>query len=306
MGRYLVRRLLAAIPVLILASVAVFLLVHLIPGDPALAVAGPGVPGEEVERIRRLMGLDQPLPVQYVRWLGRVVRGDFGTSLVTRRPIAPELAGRFGNTLQLAVAATVVATILGVPLGVVAAVRQNSFLDVLTVSVAVFGISMPVFWIGLMLMLVFSVFLGLLPAMGKAGPASYVLPTITLAANSMALIARMTRSSMLEVLRQDYVRTARAKGLSERSVVYKHALKNAMIPVVTVVGLQFGYLLGGAVLTETVFVWPGLGWYIANAVFHRDFPVVQAGILLVVTSFVLVNLVVDVVYSYLDPRIALR
>jgi ABC-type dipeptide/oligopeptide/nickel transport system permease component len=198
------------------------------------------------------------------------------------------------------------ALVVGVPMGVAAALRHNSGFDLFTMSMAVFGISMPVFWIGLMLMLVFSVYMGILPAMGKAGLSSYVLPSLTLAANSMALIARMTRSSMLEVLRQDYVRTARAKGLSERSVIYKHALKNAMIPVVTVVGMQFGYLLGGAVLTETVFVWPGLGWYIANAVFHRDFPVVQAGILLVVISFVLVNLVVDLAYSYLDPRIALR
>lgn len=303
MGAYVLRRLALAIPTLIGVTVVVFALIRLVPGDPARLVLGLQASEEEVQRLRSQLGLDQPLPVQYVRFLGRLVQGDLGRSVVTGEPVVREIAARLPATVQLAVTSTVVAAAVGVAAGVVSATRQYSWLDYLVMTVALFGISLPVFWLGLMLMLLFSVHLRWLPAGGYGTPAHLVLPTVTLAAFSVAIIARMTRSSLLEVLHQDYVRTARAKGLSARAVVLRHALKNALIPVVTVIGLQFGGLLGGAILTETVFAWPGMGRLLVGAIVARDYPVVQGAVLVFAALFTLVNLAVDVLYAYVDPRI---
>ncbi len=303
MGAYVLRRLALAIPTLIGVTVVVFALIRLVPGDPARLVLGLQASEEEVQRLRGQLGLDQPLRVQYVRFLGRLVRGDLGRSVVTGEPVVREIAARLPATVQLAVASTVVAAAVGVTAGVVSATRQYAWLDYLVMTVALFGISLPVFWLGLMLMLLFSVHLRWLPAGGYGTPAHLVLPTVTLAAFSVAIIARMTRSSLLEVLHQDYVRTAWAKGLSARAVVLRHALKNALIPVVTVIGLQFGGLLGGAILTETVFAWPGMGRLLVGAIVARDYPVVQGAVLVFAALFTLVNLAVDVLYAYVDPRI---
>ncbi len=303
MGAYVLRRLALAVPTLVGVTVVVFALIRLVPGDPARLVLGLQASEEEVQRLRVQLGLDQPLPVQYVRFLGRLLQGDLGRSVVTGEPVAREIAARLPATVQLAVASTLVATAVGVAAGVVSATRQYSWLDYLVMTVALAGISLPVFWLGLMLMLLFSVHLRWLPAGGYGTPAHLVLPTVTLAAFSVAIIARMTRSSLLEVLHQDYVRTAWAKGLSSRAVVLRHALKNALIPVVTVIGLQFGGLLGGAILTETVFAWPGMGRLLVGAIVARDYPVVQGAVLVFAALFTLVNLAVDVLYAYVDPRI---
>lgn len=303
MGAYILRRLALAVPTLVGVTVVVFALIRLVPGDPARLVLGLQASEEEVQRLRVQLGLDQPLPVQYVRFLGRMLQGDLGRSVVTGEPVAREIAARLPATVQLAVASTLVATAAGVAAGVVSATRQYSWLDYLVMTVALAGISLPVFWLGLMLMLLFSVHLRWLPAGGYGTPAHLVLPTVTLAAFSVAIIARMTRSSLLEVLHQDYVRTAWAKGLGSRAVVLRHALKNALIPVVTVIGLQFGGLLGGAILTETVFAWPGMGRLLVGAIVARDYPVVQGAVLVFAALFTLVNLAVDVLYAYVDPRI---
>ena len=303
MLKYVIRRLLMLIPVLFGISVIVFSILHLVPGDPAEIVAGVEATKEDIELIRRNLGLDQPLHVQYLTWLSKVLQGDLGRSILTRRPVLSELLPRMMATVELTVASMIVAVSLGVTIGIISSTKQYSFFDHASMISAFLGVSMPVFWWGLMLMLLFSVTLGWLPTVGRGGIEHLILPSVTLATASIALIARMTRSSMLEVIRQDYIRTARAKGCHERRVIYKHALKNALIPVVTVVGLQFGYLLGGAVLTETVFAWPGIGRLMVDSIFHRDFPMVQGAILLVATAFVFVNLLTDILYAYLDPRI---
>ncbi len=303
MSGYILRRLVLAIPTLVGVTVVVFALIRLIPGDPARLVLGLQASEEEVQRLRVQLGLDQPLPVQYARFLARLFEGDLGRSVVTGEPVLREIAARLPATVQLAVTSTVVATLAGVAAGVVSATRQYSCWDYAVMTVALFGISLPVFWLGLMLMLLFSVHLRWLPAGGYGTPAHLVLPTVTLAAFSVAIIARMTRSSLLEVLHQDYVRTAWAKGLNSRAVVLRHALKNALIPVVTVIGLQFGGLLGGAILTETVFAWPGMGRLLVGAIVARDYPVVQGTVLVFAALFTLVNLAVDVLYAYVDPRI---
>ena len=303
MSAYVLRRLVLAVPTLVGVTLVVFALIRLVPGDPARLVLGLQASEEEVQRLRVQLGLDQPLPVQYARFLARLLQGDLGRSVVTGEPVLREIGARLPATVQLAVTSTVVATLAGVAAGVVSATRQYSWWDYAVMTVALFGISLPVFWLGLMLMLLFSVHLRWLPAGGYGTPAHLVLPTVTLAAFSVAIIARMTRSSLLEVLHQDYVRTAWAKGLSSRAVVLRHALKNALIPVVTVIGLQFGGLLGGAILTETVFAWPGMGRLLVGAIVARDYPAVQGTILVFAALFTLVNLAVDVLYAYVDPRI---
>lgn len=303
MGAYILRRLALAVPTLVGVTVVVFALIRLVPGDPARLVLGLQASEEEVQRLRVQLGLDQPLPVQYARFLGRLVQGDLGRSVVTGEPVTREIAARLPATVQLAVASTLLATAAGMAAGVISATRQYSWVDYLVMTVALFGISLPVFWLGLMLMLLFSVHLRWLPAGGYGTPAHLVLPTVTLAAFSVAIIARMTRSSLLEVLHQDYVRTAWAKGLGAQAVILRHALKNALIPVVTVIGLQFGGLLGGAILTETVFAWPGMGRLLVGAIVARDYPVVQGAVLVFAALFTLVNLAVDVLYAYVDPRI---
>ncbi|MDI6754021.1 MAG: ABC transporter permease [Thermodesulfobacteriota bacterium] len=302
-GQYIIRRLLIMLPVLLGVSLIIFIMVRIIPGDPSMVMAGPHATKDQVEQIRTQLGLDRHPVSQYFIFIGNLFRGDLGTSTRTSLPVTKEIMARLPNTLLLALASILIATVLGVLTGIIAGVKQNSKFDYLSMLVALFGLSMPVFWLGLMLMLLFSIHLGWLPAVGAESFKHLILPAITLGANSMAIIARMTRSSMLEVIRLDYIRTARAKGLKEKLVISRHALKNALIPVVTVIGLQTGTLLGGAVLTEIVFAWPGVGRLLVEAILARDYPVVQGVVLLVATMFIFVNLVVDILYAYLDPRI---
>lgn len=302
-SQYIIRRLLIMIPVLFGVSLIIFTIVRVLPGDPAVVLAGPHATRDVVEQVRIQLGLDKHPVTQYVIFLKNIFRGDLGTSSRTGLPVTQEIMARFPNTLLLALASILVATVLGVLTGIIAGVKQNSKFDYLSMLVALFGISMPVFWLGLMLMLLFSIQLGWFPAVGSESFKHLVLPAITLGANSTAIIARMTRSSMLEVIRLDYIRTARAKGLTERLVIWRHALKNALIPVVTVIGLQTGTLLGGAVLTEIVFAWPGIGRLLVESILSRDYPVIQGVVLLVATLFIFINLIVDIIYSFLDPRI---
>jgi ABC-type dipeptide/oligopeptide/nickel transport system permease component len=302
-ARYILRRLLLLVPLMVGASMLVFLTLRLIPGDPARLSLGPEATDEQVQILRRQWGLDQPLPVQYVYWVGRALQGDFGRSTISRVPASQEIATRLPATLRLAAVSMVVATALGLGFGVLAAVRHNTWLDRASMVLALLGVCTPTFWLGLMLILVFSVQLGWLPSFGQGGLDHLVLPACTLGAAAAAIIARVTRSSMLEVMRADYLLTARAKGLSEQLVVVRHAIKNALIPVVTLLGLEFGSLLAGAIVTETVFAYPGIGQLLVASVNNRDFPVLQAALLLFAAQFVLVNLLVDVVYGLVDPRI---
>jgi peptide/nickel transport system permease protein len=312
-SRYLVRRLLLLVPVLMGVSVIVFLVLHLAPGDPAEIMLGSQATQADRMRLRADLGLDDPLYLQYGRWMGHVVQGDLGRSLWMRRPVLGEVLTRLEATLLLTATALVISSIGGVALGVLSATRPNSLLDRTSAVASLFGASMPVFWLGIVLMVLFSLVLGWLPASGMYAPYGggdlvdlakhLVLPAITLAAASITIVARLTRAAMLDVLGQDFIRTARAKGLVERSVVVRHALKNAMVPIVTVIGVQAGYLLGGAVLTETVFAWPGVGTLMVQGILARDIPLVQGCVLVVALTFVLVNLTVDLLYAFLDPRI---
>ncbi len=301
--RYLIQRLLAALLTLVGVATIVFLLLRLLPGDPARIIAGLLATNEEVERIRVQLGLDRPLPVQYVIFMTNLLQGDLGISARTNQPVLTEVMARLPATLKLAIVSTALASIFGITAGVLAATRRYSLFDYVASFGTLIGISMPVYWLGLLLIIVFAVKLRWLPAAGADKPASIVLPSLTLASFSVALIARMTRASMLEVLSQDYIRTARAKGLQERVIVFRHALQNAFIPILTVIGLQFGALLGGAVLTESVFGWPGIGLLLVDSIFARDYPVVQGTVLIFSALFILVNLVVDILYAYIDPRI---
>jgi len=311
---YVVRRLLGALPILLGVSVLVFALLHLIPGDPVLAMLGNEADPRAVRALRQELGLDRPLPVQYVEWLGRVLRGNLSRSIQTREPVARLILERFPATLELAAAALLLGVSGGVVAGVVSARRRDRPPDYLATSLALFGISMPNFWLGILLILLFSLYQGWLPPGGHVGltvdPLGnlryLVMPAIVLAVQIAGVVTRTVRSSVLEVLAQDYVRTARGKGLGERPVFYRHALKNALIPVTTVVGLQLGALLGGAVITETIFSWPGIGKFLVDAIFSRDFPIVQGIVLLVTVFFILANLAVDVAYVYLDPRVTYR
>ncbi len=303
MLRYVVKRLLLAIPVLLGVTFVMFLIALITPGDPAVILLGERATPEELATLREQLGLNDPWYQQYFDYVSKAARGDFGTSYRSRTPVFEELMDRFPNTVQLTVAAMAVALLIGIPLGVLSAVKQNTLIDRFAIIFAMLGSSMPVFWIGLVLILIFSLRLNLLPASGKGGIDNLILPATALGVGAAALIARITRSSMLEVLRNDYMRTARAKGLRERVVVLRHGLGNALIPVVTVVGLQFGALLGGAILTETVFAWPGIGRHIVQAIGQRDYPTVRGGVLLVAMTFVIINVLLDVLYAYLDPRI---
>jgi peptide/nickel transport system permease protein/oligopeptide transport system permease protein len=303
MTAYLLRRVLIALPTLLGVVLLVFLMVRLAPGDPAVLLAGEFATPETLEAIRARYGLDRSLPEQFFIYMGALLRGDLGESARSRRPVLEELKTYFPNTLELALAAILVAVLTGIPLGILAALRPGSGLDLSVMVLALLGVSMPVFWFGLLAILIFSVGLGWFPVAGKGTLAHLVLPAITLGINATALLARMTRGTLLEVLSQDYIRTARAKGLSERVVIFKHALRNALIPVITVVGLEFGTLLSGAVITETIFAWPGLGQLLVGSILARDYPVVQGAVLLVATSFVLINLLVDLLYAAIDPRV---
>jgi peptide/nickel transport system permease protein len=303
MTRYIVHRIVALIPVLFGVSLIVFSILKFVPGDPALQVGGLDASPEDLAAIRHQMGLDQPVHVQYLYFIGNALQGDFGQSIRSHRPVLEELRSRIPNTVTLTAVAMVFAILIGTGLGILAAVRQYSLWDNLAMVAAMLGISVPIFWLGLMLMLLFAVQLRWLPTAGTGTALHLVLPALTLGAASAAIIARQVRSAMLEVLRQDYIRTARAKGLHARKVVLRHALTNALIPAVTIIGLQFGYLLAGAVITETVFAWPGVGRLLVDAIKYRDFPVVQATILWLALIFSAVNLAVDLLYGYLDPRI---
>jgi peptide/nickel transport system permease protein len=291
------------IPTLLAVSLCVFLIVRLIPGDPARLLAGDFATDAIIEELRQRWHLNDPLPVQYAVYLGGLLRGDLGRSITTATPVLPELTERFLRTLELAVAAIAVAALVGIAAGIVSAVRRSTLVDYLATALALTGISTPIFWSGLILILLFSVTLGWLPAGGTGTLRHLVLPAVSLGFFGAGVLARQTRSGLLEVLGQDFVRTARAKGLPERLVVVKHALKNALIPVVTVLGDQFGRLLGGAILTETVFSWPGMGRYLIDAISQRDYPAVQGAILIFAAAVVVINLLVDLSYGALDPRV---
>jgi peptide/nickel transport system permease protein/oligopeptide transport system permease protein len=303
MLQYVIKRLLSTIPVLLGISLLLFFMLRMLPGDPAQVLAGQMASVEDVKLIRHQLGLDRPIIVQYGLFLSRLVRFDLGRSARTQNPVIREVWARLPNTVLLAVAAITLACLFGIPAGIIAAVRPYTWIDYLFTSMALFGISMPVFWLGLMLVVIFSVVLQWLPAGGTGSWKHMILPSFTLAAFVVAFITRMTRASMIEVLSQDYTTTARSKGLKEQVVIMKHALKNALIPIITVVGLQFGLLLGGAVLTETVFAWPGIGRLIVDSILARDYPVIQGTILIFGLLYILVNLFVDMIYAFIDPRI---
>jgi peptide/nickel transport system permease protein/oligopeptide transport system permease protein len=301
---YVARRGLVAIPTLLGVATVVFSLLRLLPGDPANLIAGPTATPATVALIRHQLGLDQPLWRQYADFLGRLARGDLGVSTRTGQPVVQEIMTRAPYTAELALCSLLLAVAVGIAAGVVAATRRGRPADLGISGSAVFGASMPVYWLGLMLIIVFAVKLRVLPAAGNdEGAISLVLPTVTLALFSMGLVARQTRSAMLEVLGQDYVRTARAKGAGSRAVLVRHALRNALLPIVTTIGIQFGTLLGGAVLTESVFAWPGIGRLLLDSINARDYPVVQGVVLLLAVVFIVINLLTDLVYAYVDPRI---
>lgn len=347
MIRYIIRRLLSVIPTILGVTIVIFMFLRLIPGDPAVAMLGEHAAQENVERIREQLGLNQPLFLdrealeqgdvggffnsQYLLYLGRLARGDLGNSIHRRIPIAETLKERFPATVELALLSVLIGSVVGVSAGIVSAARRNSLLDAGSMLGSLAGVSIPIYWLGLMEMMLFAVILNWFPIGGRLGfefevpPVTHLflidsllasnldafvdalkhlaLPALALATHPMSIIARMTRSSMLEVLQQDYVRTAHAKGLRERVVLFRHALKNAFLPIITIIGLQTGTLLAGAILTETIFAWPGIGKWVYDAILGRDYPIVQGGTLLIALIFVFINLLVDVSYAFLDPRI---
>ena len=305
MGKYILGRLLRMVPLILLLSLFIFSMMHLLPGDPVslMLSEGQAYSKEAVERVREQLGLNDPLHVQYWRFISRAAQGDFGRSIQSNRPVIEDIMVLFPSTMQLAFASMFVAGAAGLTLGTIAALKQNTVVDNASMVLALAGVSMPIFWVGLLLMLVFSIKLGWFPIIGQGGFKRLVLPAISLGLGSAAIIARLTRASLLEVLRQEYVTVARAKGLRERVVVIRHALRNALIPVVTILGLQFGGLLGGTVITETVFARQGIGRLAVNAILVKDFPVVQGTVFIAALAFMLVNLVVDIIVAWLDPRI---
>ncbi len=311
MARYIARRLLATIPVVVLVTVIVFLLLHVTPGDPVVIMLGDQAAPDAVAALRHNLGLDLPLPVQYGVWLWRVARGDLGTSLRTHDPVSRLALARYPTTLELLVLAMLVSLTIAIPTGVLSAVRRNTWIDMLLTPLAISGVSLPSFWVGILLIWAFSVTLAWFPTVGFVPLGSsivgnlrtMVLPVVTLGVALAAIVMRITRASLLQVLRLDYVRTARAKGVTEGAIILRHALRTTLIPVVTVLGLQTGTLLGGAVIVESIFALPGMGRLIVDAIFARDFPLVQGVVLILAVSFILVNLGVDLLYAWLDPRI---
>lgn len=336
MPQYILKRLLGLIPVLFGITLAVFLLLRLIPGDPAIVLAGERATPDQIEALRNQLGLNQPLVLQYFAFLGNLLRLNLGNSLISGIPILEEIRTRWTATFELAIAAMLVAVLLGIPLGVLAAVNKNRWLDQLTMGGSLVGVSLPVYWLGLLLIYLFSITLNWLPPSGRIGVESglnfqpitgfyvldallrfnlpvlgdvlahLILPALTLGTIPLAIVARITRSTMLDVLGQDYIRTAEAKGLPNRLVIFRHALKNALLPINTTIGLQFGTLLGGAILTETIFSWSGIGSWIYDGILARDYPVVQGGVVFVAIVFVLINLLVDLSYAFVDPRVQFR
>ena len=304
MPTFLIRRLILAVPTLAGVLVVVFLLLYVAPGDPVQEMVGERADAETIARLRKELRLDDPLYIQFAHYAGGVVRGDLGTSYITGRPILRDIAERFPKTLLLAASAMILAAVLGITIGVISARFPGGWLDRLSLGAAYLGISFPVYWVGLLLILLFAVTLRWLPPSGYGRVEYLVLPALALGSRSIAFLARVTRSSMLEVLSSDFVRTARAKGLVERAVVVRHALRNALIPVITVLGLDFGYYLTGSILTETIFSWPGLGRYVVNAISRRDLPAIQGSVLFLSVVFVAVNLLTDLAYAKADPRVA--
>lgn len=331
---FIIRRILIVIPTLLGVTIIIFLMLRITPGDPAELLLGERATPAALEAMREYLGLNEPLYVQYGMFIKRVAKFDLGETIWTREKVSREIRQRFPATIELALVAMVISCFFGIILGIISATKQYSWFDYLSMVTSLFGVSMPVFWLGLMLMLIFSLTLGWLPMSGRIGVGTdieiitnfYVLdavlardwqafkdtlrhltlPAVALSTIPLAIIARMTRSSMLEVLRQDYIKTAKAKGLSQAKIVLKHALRNGLIPVITVVGLQFGILMGGAILTETVFAWPGVGKWLFDGVVKRDYMVIQGGTMLVATTFVIVNLIVDVLYAVINPRISVK
>ena len=331
MANYIIKRLVNIILMLFAVSILIFLLIRLAPGDPAIAIAGNHATKEILDQIRNKWGLNKPLLEQYFIWLAHALRGDFGQSILTHNPVISDLFQRFPNTLELSICAIIFATSLGIPAGIISAIRRYSFFDYISMFIALFGVSMPIFWLGIMLVLLFSIKLNLFPTGGMLSvfyhirpithlnlidslielnfPAFFnilshlILPSIALGTIPMAFIARVSRSSMLDVISQDYIRTAKAKGVSEKVVILKHALKNALIPIVTASGSEFAMLMGGAILTETIFSWPGLGTYIVQAVNARDYPAIQGAVIFIAFIIAGVNLLIDILYAYIDPKI---
>ena len=306
MAAYFLKRLLGLLPTLLIVAVLVFLFVHMLPGDPARLAAGVDADPQTVALVRQDLGLDKPLAQQFVDFFWRMLHLDFGQSLRTKRPVSTEVAERFLPTLLLTIAAMAWSVVFGMAIGIASAVYRNRWPDRLGMTLAVSGISFPAFALGMLLMEVFSVYLGWLPTVGADSWRHYILPSVTLGAAVAAVMARFTRASFVEVVHEDFVRTARAKGLSERVVIFKHCMRNALIPVVTMMGLQFGFLLGGSIVVETVFNWPGVGRLLVDAVGMRDYPVIQALVLLFSLEFILINLVVDLLYGFINPTIRYR
>jgi ABC-type dipeptide/oligopeptide/nickel transport system permease component len=331
MAKYIAKRLLLLIPVLIGVSIVVFVVMHAFTADPAATILGQHATADAIKALQDSLGLNKPIYVQYWTFFSHAVQGDLGQSLFTKTSVVKELVARFPATIELAIAAILFAIVLGLAVGVISAVKKNTVFDYASMVTALIGVSMPIFWLGLVLILIFSLTLHWLPVAGRidlgiepvtitgfylldsllsgnmeafrSALTHIALPAIALGSYSTAIIARMTRASMLEVVNQDYIRTARAKGLFEKSVIMSHTLRNALIPVITVIGLQFGALLGGAVLTETIFGWPGIGSYTVQAILNSDYPVVQGAVIFIATIFVVMNLIVDIVYAFIDPRI---
>lgn len=302
---YIIRRIITIFPVFIIVTVIAFILLQLIPGDPAITYYGanPGTPPEVLEEFRRSVGLDKPVYIQYLNFLWRLLNGDLGTNLRTGRPVLEEIAERFPNTVGLALLGMGVALAIAIPVGILSAVKQNSLIDTLSLTLSSLAVSIPNFWLALMLAYVAGFYLRILPISGSGGIQYVILPSLALGVATSGWILRLTRSSMLEVLKQDYMTTAKAKGLSGRVLILKHALKNTLIPVITMIGIRFGYLLGGAVIIEKVFAYPGLGSYTINAVSERNYPVILGSLVIVSMMIAAVNLITDVLYAYLDPRI---
>lgn len=324
MFRYIIRRLIQLLPLLIGVSILVFLLGHLAPGDPVRMLLGEEATAEDVARLHAVYGFDQPLPTQYFRWFVRAIQGDFGVSIRQSIPVSTLIFERLGATMELAIVSVIIAVLLGIPLGLFAATRRGSIWDYVTMIFSLLGVSMPGFWLGLMLLSYVALNVSWLPMFGRDASViggfwtlitqfdasqlvtavrHVLLPATALGVSMMAIIARLTRSSLLEVLSKDYIRTAQAKGLKRSIVVVKHGLRNALLPVITIVGIQFGSMLGGAVVTETVFAWPGVGRLVVNAISQRDFPLVQGGVLMMAIVFTFVNLLVDISYALVNPRI---
>jgi ABC-type dipeptide/oligopeptide/nickel transport system permease component len=303
MFNFIIKRLLLAIPTILGVIFIVMLTIEMVPGDPVMLMLGEQATKETVEKVRTALGLDKPLMTRYFLYLRNLAQGDMGRSIRENRLVSKEISDVWPATLELTMAAMAIALFVGILVGILSAVRPNSFLDGINRVLSLFGLSMPVFWVGLVLIVIFSYWIRLFPIGGSGSLRHLVLPAVTLSLPSIAMISRMTRSSLLEVLKEDYVRTARAKGVSERGVILKHALKNALIPIVTLSGLQLGQLMGGAILTETVFAWPGLGRLMVRAIFARDYILLQGAVLVFALAFVLINLVVDISYSFLDPRV---